>query len=166
MLLHPGCRVGCAVFLGCRVRHRTSLACGREHSASDTAAGWAAIGPTGLGAHSPQGFGCSVQGLLCHLRSATVAGVGAQEVGVAAAGEFPKQPPSASFFTFSFREIPPIQACCSIQGPGLSHSPTLQSDLRLSRSGPVTDQLSPASVHSLSGYTQPLCVCHFVLIPP
>ena len=50
--------------------------------------------------------------------------------------------------------------------PCLSQSPTFQPEWRLFGSGSVTTQLFPASVHSLSGCTLPLCICHFVLILP
>ena len=100
------------------------------------------------------------QVLPCHRGSTAWAGR------VMGAGEFPKQPPSASFFTFSFLKIAPAQACHSKQGPGLSHSPTFQPDQERSGSGSVMAQLSPSGIHSLSGCTPPLGVCHFVLIPP
>ena len=47
-----------------------------------------------------QGFACTaLPGLSVRVRS--WAGVGTQEAGVAALGDFPKQLPSASFFSFS-----------------------------------------------------------------
>ena len=72
------------------------------------------------------------------------------EVGAAVPGEFPEQPPSASFFVVVFEKIPPIQACYSKQVPGLLHSPILLLDWGLTGSGSVTTQLIPA-ICSLRG---------------
>ena len=84
-----------------------------------------ASGPAGSGAHYPWGFGYGLGGPPLHCRSTMQ--LGGEEAGVAAAGEFPKQLPSVSFFTFSFLEIPPAQACCFKQG----------------RASPLTQSTSP-----------------------
>ena len=62
--------------------------------------------------------------------------------------------------------MPPIQACCSKQVTDLSHSPTLQPCWGLTGSGSITARLFPNDIHSLSGCTQPLGVCHFIFISP
>ena len=128
-----------------------------------------------MGSHPSRRFRCTLsprlwawaQGLWHHSGSASQLGrVRGAETRVAAAGEFPKQLLSASFFSFPFWKIPPAQACCSIQGPGLSPSPILQPDWGQSGSGSIMAQFFPDCVQSLSGCTQPLCVYHFILIVP
>ena len=93
------------------------------------------------------------------------AGAQPGDVGAAVVGEFPEQLLSTSFFSFSFWKIPFIQVCLSKQAPGLSHSPILQPDWGLPGSGSITAQLFPAGIQS-HWCTPPLCVCHFILIPP
>ena len=75
------------------------------------------------------GFRC-VLGLL--IQCSQSRGWGSGDVrGQGCCGEFSKQPLSASIFSFSFREIPPIQAPWSKQAPGLSHSPAWLSPKKL-----------------------------------
>ena len=79
---------------------------------------------------------------------------GGEETGTAAAGEFSKVPRRDFFFlgksSCSILLLPPYK-----EGPVLSHSPPLQLDQGLS--GSVShrpnSQLSPASAHSLHGFT-------------
>ena len=90
--------------MGGRVRLTPSWCCGPEHLASTTGTGWAAASPTGLGVHSPWGFGYEHRAFLA-TRGVPQGWVwvGAQEAGAAATGELPKHPSaSASFFTYSF----------------------------------------------------------------
>ena len=86
-----------------------------------------------------------------------------QEVGVAAARS-PQTATKCLFFLFLFLKISSYSNLPSKQVTGFSHSPTLQPDQGLTRSGSVTAQLFPACIHSLGRCTLPLCVCHFVLI--
>ena len=72
------------------------------------------------GVHQP-GFRCVLGLLIWCSQSRGWGGGGAR--GQGCWGEFSKQPLSASIFSFTFWEIPPIQAPWSIQAPGLSHSP-------------------------------------------
>ena len=71
--------------------------------------------------HTDPGFKC-VLGLLIRCSQSRGCGSGGTR-GHGCCREFSKQLPSASIFSFSFREIPPIQAPRSKQAPGLSHSP-------------------------------------------
>ena len=68
---------------------------------------------------------------------------GGEETGAAAAGEFPKLPPSVSFFfLFLFEKILLLNPATPYkEGPVLSHSPPLQLDQVLSGSGPEMAQL-------------------------
>ena len=99
------------------------------------------VGPVGLWA---QGLGgrCSVPGAsgvsaIGSRATDWVAGVGTKESG-SCCGEFSKQLLSASFFSFSFWEIPPIQAPWSKQALGLSHSPAWLSPKNLAADPAVT----------------------------
>ena len=79
--------------------------------------------------------------------------LGGEETGAVAAGEFPKVPPRVFFFLGKSCSI--LQLCLYKEGPVLSHSPPLQLDWGLSRSGPHTAQLStlPSLRHGLCGFT-------------
>ena len=71
--------------------------------------------------HTDPGFKC-VLGLLIRCSQSRGCGSGGTR-GHGCCREFSKQLPSASIFSFSFREIPPIQAPWPKQAHGLSHSP-------------------------------------------
>ena len=88
---------------------------------------------------------------------------GGGEAGAAAAGEFPKLPPSVSFFPlFLFENFLLLNRASPYkEGPVLSHSPPLQLGQALSRSGPNTTQLSTLPIWR----TRSRWVYHFVLIP-
>ena len=96
-----------------------------------------------LGACQP-GFMC-VLGLLI-LRSHSRGSEGRGARGQGCCREFSKQLLSASIFSFSFQEIPPIQARRSKQAPGLSHSPAWFSLKNL-----AADPASPAGGFSCPG---------------
>ena len=82
-----------------------------------------------------------------------------KETGAAAAGEFPKVPRRVFFF---FEKIILLNPAAPYkEGPVLSHSPPLQLDQELSRSGPHMAQFSTLP----SQCTRSPWVYHFVLIP-
>ena len=78
-------------------------------------------------------------------------------------GEFPKLPQSVSFFSlFRFVKILLLNPAAPYkEGPVLSHSPPLQLDWVLSRSGLFMAQLSTLP----NGCPQSQWVYHFILIP-
>ena len=76
-----------------------------------------------------------------------------KETGAAAAGEFPKVPRRVFFF---FEKIILLNPAAPYkEGPVLSHSPPLQLDQELSRSGPHMAQFStlPSQHHGFSVFT-------------
>ena len=134
----PGCLSGCAPIPGFGSVSRRSWAAGQSmHPPEVSCVGTQAADrvctlPAALG-RCTQAAGLLIWvctnwasgvcwGCLSSVHSPGAEGVGVQEAR-AAAGEFSKQLLSASIFSFSFREILPIQAPCSKQALGLSHSP-------------------------------------------
>ena len=89
--------------------------------------------------------------------------LGGEEAGAAAAGEFPKLLPSVSFLSlFLFEKFLLLNPTAPyLEGPVLSHSPSLQLDQGMSGSEPITAQLSTLP----SWPTQSPWVYHIVLIP-
>ena len=83
--------------------------------------------------------------------------LGGEEAGMTAAGELPKE----SLFSLFKKFFLLNPAAPYKEGPVLSHSPPLQLDRGLCRSGPITAQLTTLySWHTLFPW-----VYHFILIP-
>ena len=144
------------------------------HSSPFLIATWLASSPVPQQSLVPQVWALTLPGtsvwawsLSCH-RGSTV-WLGGEEAGAAVAGEFPKQPLSVSFFTFSFWEIPPANACQSIQGRACPliqpTSPARLGTIRVRAHHSPALNSPPANAHSLRGCSPPLCVCYFTLIP-
>ena len=125
----------------------------------------AASGPTGSGAHSVRGFGCECRAF-CATWGAWSSWVG-RRLELLLQDNSPNSPRVYLFSLFLFEKFlllkPATPYKCLI-----SHTAPFSNQTGdYPGQGPSwpNSQLSPASVHSLRGCSQPLCVCHFVVTP-
>ena len=78
----------------------------------------------------------------------------------------PQRASECLFFLFFFLKNSSYSNLLLQTSAWLLTQPTSPTSLGTDRSRSVIAQLFPAKVHSLSGCTLPLCICHFVLICP
>ena len=108
--------------------------------------------PVVLGAYSPRCLGFGLDAPYSPV-GALGRRPGGEEIGAAAAGEFPKVPPEDLFLCEKILLLNPAAPLYK-EGPVLLHSPPLQLDRDCPGQGPTrpNSQLSPGGAHGLCGF--------------